>query len=105
MRQNSIGIFSEVTTQAFKKLQTLRKKIKLPPLEKIWHSHHLDETIIPKMFHHSEIIDFSSTYWLITRVIYPFFEEPKHNTAIHKFASNLSQDGDYGLVKMFIVKK
>lgn len=105
MKKNSIGIFSEVTTQAFKKLQTLRKKLNLPPLEKIWHSHHLDESFIPKIFPHSEIIDYSSTYWLITRVIYPYFEEPKHNSVIHNFASNLSQNGNYGMVKLFLVKK
>lgn len=105
MKQNSIGIFSEVTQQAFKKIQTLRRKIKLPPLEKVWHSRYLDETLLSRIFKHSKIIDFSSTYWLVTRVIYPFFEEPKHNSIIHKFAFNLSQEGDYGLVKLFIVKK
>lgn len=105
MTKNSIGIFSEVTTQAFKKLQSLRKKLKLPPLAKIWHSHHLDEKFIPEIFSNSKIIDYSSTYWLITRVIYPYFEEPKHNSFIHSFASKLSQSGDYGMVKLFIVKK
>jgi ubiquinone/menaquinone biosynthesis C-methylase UbiE len=105
MKQNSIGVFSEVTIQAFKNLQKLRKKLNLSPLEKIWHSHHLDESVISKIFPHSEIIDYSSTYWLITRVIYPYFEEPKHNSVIHNFASNLSQNGDYGMVKLFLVKK
>ena len=105
MNQKSVGIFSEVTTQAFKNLQKLRKKLKLSPLVKIWHSHHLDESVISKIFPHSEIIDYSSTYWLITRVIYPYFEEPKHNSLIHNFASNLSQEGDYGMVKLFLVKK
>ena len=105
MKSNSIGIFSEVTKQAFKKIQLLRKKINLPPLEKVWHSIYLDEIIFSQIFSNSKIIDFSSTYWLITRVIYPFFEEPIHNTMLHKFASTLSQQGDYGLVKMVIVKK
>jgi ubiquinone/menaquinone biosynthesis C-methylase UbiE len=105
MKQNSIGIFSEVTIQAFKKLQALRKKLGLEPIEKVWHSHHLDESFVQDTFKHSEIIDYSSTYWLITRVIYPYFEEPKHNSLIHSFASKLSQFGDYGMVKLFLVKK
>jgi ubiquinone/menaquinone biosynthesis C-methylase UbiE len=105
MKQNSVGIFSEVTTQAFKKLQTLRKKLGLQPIEKVWHSHHLDESFVKEIFNHSTIIDYSSTYWLITRVIYPYFEEPKHNSLIHSFASTLSQSGDYGMVKLFVVRK
>ena len=50
MKQNSIGIFSEVSQQAFKKIQTLRKKIHLTPLEKVWHSHYLDESLFSSIF-------------------------------------------------------
>ena len=71
---------------------------------KVWHSCYLDENIFQTIFPICEKFDFSSTYWLITRVIYPFFEEPKHNSPIHKFAANISQVGDYSLTKLFVVQ-
>jgi hypothetical protein len=57
--------------------------------------------VVRAVFPSLEIIDYSSTYWLITRVVYPYFAEPKHNTALHDFAAGLHQDGPYGLVKLF----
>lgn len=98
------GIFSEVTNQSFKKIQNLRKSLGISPLEKVWHSRHLNEEIIRSIFSKVDKVDFSSTYWLITRVIYPYFQEPRHNTQLHNFASKISQTGDYGMVKIFIVK-
>jgi predicted TPR repeat methyltransferase len=99
-----VGIFSEVTTQSFKKIQELRKKLSISPLEKVWHSCYLDENIFQNIFSSCKIFDFSSTYWLITRAVYPYFEEPKHNSTIHEFAANLSQTGNYGLTKLFVVQ-
>lgn len=68
------------------------------------HSLYVDENIIKSNFKKSKIMDFSSTYWLITRVIYPYFQNPKHNSEIHKFSSGLTQSGNYGLVKLFLVE-
>lgn len=104
MSKNSIGIFSEVSIQAFEKLQSLRKDLTMKPLEKVWHSKYLDENLFKNTFSNVKIYDFSSIYWLVTRVIYPYFEEPKHNTKLHDFTSKLEQTGNYGLVKVFVVK-
>jgi phospholipid N-methyltransferase len=98
------GIFSEGSRQALLELNRLRKNLNLDDLQKIWHSLYVDQEYLKKIFPSVRIIDFSSLYWLITRVIYPFFEEPKHNSSIHKFASQLKQSGNYGLVKLFLVK-
>lgn len=104
LSDSGVGIFSEATQQSFEKIQKLRRDLSVPPLEKVWHSCYLDENIFQTIFSSCKIFDFSSTYWLITRVIYPYFEEPKHNSSIHKFAANLSQNGNYGLTKLFVVQ-
>lgn len=100
---NGVGIFSEITLQAYKKILKLRKTLGVSSLEKVWHSNHIDENEIKSIFTKSKKIDFSSTYWLITRVIYPYFQKPRHNTKLHNFASKISQCGNYGLVKLFVV--
>lgn len=104
MHKNSIGLFSEITTQAFEQIQELRKKLGVKPLDKVWHSLYLDETLVSDIFSRITVKDFSSTYWLITRVIYPFFAEPKHNSKIHDFAAKLDQNGKHGLVKLFVAR-
>jgi len=98
------GLLSECSIQALKKIQEIRKLLGVKPLKKVWHSRYLDEQFLPKVFTNIKVIDFSSTYWLITRAIYPFFEEPKHNTKIHDVAAKLTQTGNYGLVKLFVIR-
>lgn len=98
------GILSECSVQALEEIQKIRKLLGIEPLKKVWHSRYLDERFLSKIFSNSKVIDFSSTYWLITRVIYPFFEEPKHNSKIHEVAAKLAQTGNYGLVKLFVVR-
>ena len=98
------GMFSEVSIQAFKTIQKLRATLEIEPIEKVWHSLYLDEKILYDIFPKTKKIDFSSTYWFITRVIYPYFEKPKHNTKLHDFAASIPQKGNYGLVKLFVVQ-
>lgn len=103
--ESGIGIFSEVTYKAYKKLNLLRKKLHLPPLAKVWHSRHLRITELEKYFTQVTEKDYFSTYILITRVIYPYFVKvPVHNTEIAKFASTLPQQGDYSYLKLLIIK-
>ena len=103
LKPTGIGIFSECTIQSLNKIQKLRKQLSVPKFEKIWHSRYLDENFLEKVFSKIEVIDFSSSFWLITRVIFPYFQKPKHNTLLHKFAANVEQTGNYGLVKIFLV--
>lgn len=104
LKKSGFGIFSECTIQSLKNHQKLRKKLSIEPYEKIWHSTYIDENTLKLFFKTYQKIDFSSSYYLITRIIYPYFSKPKHNTKIHDFASSLDQHGDYSLVKLFIVK-
>ena len=105
LSKNGIGLFCECTVQALNEIQKLRKKLGILPLKKVWHSRYIDVNTILSLFTNTRIIDFASTYWFLTRIIYPYFEEPKHNTNFHKLAATLPQKGDNGLVKLFIVQK
>jgi|SRR6185312_2621519 len=98
------GLLSECSVQSLQSLQKIRKLLGIEPLQKVWHSRYLDEKLLAKVFSDIKVIDFSSTYWLVTRAIYPFFEDPKHNSKIHEVAAKLVQSGNYGLVKLFVVR-
>ena len=105
LSKKGVGLICECTVQALKKIQKLRKELGMIPLDKIWHSRYVETNTMSSLFTNVKIIDFASTYWFLTRIIYPYFEEPKHNTIFHEFVSNLPQEGNYGLVKLFIVQK
>ncbi len=101
---NGMGLFSECTADGFKNINNLRKKLDVGKLEKVWHSKYLENQQLDKYFPNYKIKDFSSMYYLITRVLYPMFEEPKHNTSLADFAASLKQDSDYSFLKLIIVK-
>tara|TARA_B110000467_G_C18336006_1_gene497828 strand:- start:3294 stop:4049 length:756 start_codon:yes stop_codon:yes gene_type:complete len=105
LTKKGTGLFCECTIQALNEIQKLRKKLGISPLDKVWHSKYVDVNIISSLFTKTRIVDFASTYWFLTRIIYPYFKDPKHNTEFHKFASILPQEGNYGLVKLFVVQK
>ena len=105
LKDDGLGIFSEGTQQALDKLNYLRERLGVPPFHRIWHSLHVDQGHIRQVFSSVDVVDFSSTYWLITRVIYPYFQEPQHNTPLHQFAAELPQIGDHGLVKIFLARR
>lgn len=104
-KTKNIGIFSECTEEGFNNLNELRKKLKLKDLEKVWHSRYLTKNQLDKYFINYNIEDFSSIYYLITRIIYPYFEEPKHNTVLADFAASLKQEGDYSFLKLITFYK
>jgi len=99
-----LGLFSEGTVQGLARLNELRRQLELAPLEKVWHSHYLDEGELTRIFGSIETVHFAPVYWLITRVIYPYFEEPRHDTQLHRFAATLPQSGDFSPVRLFAVR-
>jgi SAM-dependent methyltransferase len=96
------AVLSEGTQQALDRLNDLRAQAGVEPFARVWHSLYVDEQAIKDAFDHVEVHDFSSLYWLLTRVVYPSFEEPQHNSPFHSFAASLPQVGDFGLVKLFV---
>jgi SAM-dependent methyltransferase len=103
LKEEGVGILSEGTQQALDELNRLRAELGIGPFERIWHSLYIDRQQLQQVFSSVRVEDFASTYWLITRVVYPYFQEPKHNTLLHKIASELPQTGGHGLVKIFVV--
>jgi|GEM_PF-2758626 len=105
LRPGGLGLLSEGTVQGLARVNELRLGLSLQPLEKVWHSQYLDEGMVRRLFGTMAISQFASTYWLITRVIYPYFEKtPEHGTPLHDFAASIDQSGDYCPVRLFAVR-
>jgi 2-polyprenyl-3-methyl-5-hydroxy-6-metoxy-1,4-benzoquinol methylase len=104
LTKKGVGILSEGTRQGLNVLNKLRKHLGVNPIENIWHCLYVDEEELYEIFSNVEIEEFCSLYWLITRVIYPYFKEPKHNTSIHDFAASLPQGEGFSLVKLIKVR-
>ncbi len=99
-----VGLLSEGTEQGLARLNELRAALDVGRLDKVWHSCYLDERDIECIFSNVEIVHFAPLYWLITRVVYPYFEEPRHDTPLHQFAASLPQAGDFSPVRLFAVQ-
>lgn len=98
-----VGIFSEGLEEGLEVLASLRAELGLPPLEKVWHSLYLRRDQFASAFHSVKVTEFCSLYWLLTRVVYPHFSDPVHNSPFHRFAAGLPQVGGFGLVKLITV--
>jgi SAM-dependent methyltransferase len=101
---DGVGLLSEGSVQGLDRLNELRAGLDVDRLEKVWHSRYLDERDIELAFGSVEIVHFAPLYWLLTRVVYPYFDEPHHNTPLHKFAAGLPQAGDFSPVRLFAVR-
>jgi hypothetical protein len=101
---DGVMIMSEGTQSGFTALNDLREATGQPRMSDIWHCLYVDEEMIKDVFDTVSITEFCSTYWLLTRVIYPYKREAEHNTPIHDLAAKLPQIGEYGLVKMIVAR-
>jgi SAM-dependent methyltransferase len=104
LRPGGVGLLSEGSVQGLARLNELRAGLGVDRLEKVWHSRYLDERDIELVFGSMEIVHFAPLYWLITRVVYPYFEHPRHDTPLHRFAASLPQAGDFSPVRLFAVR-
>jgi len=99
-------VLSECFSNQFKIFNKMRKDAGLTPIEKVWHSRYIDESMLDRNFDNIVYIDFCSTYMLITRLIYPMFEDsPKHNQFIHDYASCTPESGSNSYLKIVIITK
>jgi SAM-dependent methyltransferase len=104
IKPGGVGLLSEGSVQGLARLNELRAELGVEALEKVWHSRYLDEDEIDRIFPGVEVVHFAPLYWLLTRVVYPYFEEPRHNTPLHQFAATLPQTGDASPVRLFAVR-
>jgi len=105
LKPNGIALLSEGFIENVEKIDKLRGKLDLEPIGTVWHSRYLTKKQVQDNLENAELIDFASTYWLVTRVITPHFTEPVHNSKIADFSSQLPQLGDYSIVKLIHYEK
>ena len=99
-----VVIIAECFRNGFDRFNDLREQAGLEPIDKVWHSRHVDESALEKIFGQVEFVSYCSTYMLVTRLVYPFFEDPVHNHAIHDLAARLPESGDHAFLKIAVLR-
>ena len=91
-----------------------RVELGLEPIALRWHNTYLDEarflSTLEAGFELSEISPISSTYYLVTRLVYSKLcqlegVEPAYDHPIYEIATQLPALGDLGPIKMLVLKK
>lgn len=95
-------------------LNYLRKLFDLPPIPIRWHNRYFNEWEFEcearRYFREIRKVDFSSSYYLATRVIYSKMcqlqgVEPDYWHPIHQLSTKLPHAGDFSPIKLFVMKK
>lgn len=114
LKPKGIFLMSEATVGGLKKINALRKEAGLEEIKQPWHNLYIDEDIFIKavsdFFKLVDILNFSSTYYLGSRVIQPFIKKLVNQplsylSEINRLFVQLPSYGDYGIQKLFILKK
>lgn len=107
-------LMCEDTQQGLSKLNELRRLVDLPEITNRWHNLYLDEREIlvfcESLFDIEEVDNFSSTYYLASRIFNGKLadmdgQEPRYDHPINRIAARLPAVGDYGPLKLFIMRK
>lgn len=114
LRPGGLYLMCECTQQGLSSLNRLRGCVSLPEINTRWHNLYLDETeILPfcqELFEPEGVDNFSSTYYLASRIFNGKLaemagENPRYDHPINEIASRLPAVGDYGPVKLFLLRK
>ncbi len=106
-------LLSEASAQGWRNMNRLRKEFGLNEIPQPWHNLYLDEeklfpTLKPWM-KLVENINFSSTYYIGSRVLQPFIigkdKEPCFDSEINKLFTLFPNVGDYGTQKLYVFRK
>lgn len=107
-------IMIEGTVQGYENINSLRERFKIARTPIRWHNNYLDEEkLIPFLNENFDIVcirNFSSTYYIGSRVIQPvilkpFKKEPRYDFFLNRLFSYLPNFGNYGIQKLFICRK
>jgi cyclopropane fatty-acyl-phospholipid synthase-like methyltransferase len=112
---NGIVLLSEDTLQGFNSVNLLRKQVGLEPITKRWHNTLINEDIfssepICSLFKLKDIIDFSSTYYMISRVINISYartmkDDQDYYPELDSIAALLPPVGNFGLLRLIVLEK
>lgn len=114
LKKGGVYISIENFVDGNKELNDLRKEMGLPEIPVRWHNlffkpaDYIKQT--KKYFKKVEIINFSSSYYYATRVIYSKYcqmknIQPDYQHEIHKLSIDLPSTGNYSPIKLSIHKK
>jgi hypothetical protein len=90
-------------------LNAMRRAVKLEGIPVRWHNLYFDEAEFisrtAEMFSEVNIVNFSSTYYLITRVVYSALCKmqdvaPDYDHPIHTIAADMPAIGDFSPIKL-----
>ena len=107
-------IMIEATVQGYENINRLRERFGISKTRIRWHNNYLDEEkLIPFLnstFQSVYFKDFSSTYYVGSRVIQPlllkpFGKEPSYDFRLNWFFSHLPSSGNYGIQKLIVCHK
>ena len=117
LKDNGLYLMCEDSAQGLQNLNVIRQYVGLQAIETRWHNLYIDEghinETIKGMFTVEKIINFSSFYYLASRVINAKISqeqgiEPSYDSEINRVAamcSSLSCFGDFGPLKLFVLRK
>lgn len=107
-------IMIEGTMQGYENMNSLRERFGIPRTPIRWHNNYLDEgRLIPFLNENFDITcvrNFSSTYYIGSRVIQPlilkpFRKEPRYDFFLNRLFSYVPSFGDYGIQKLIVCRK
>jgi len=114
LAQGKVYIMMESTLQGYENISRMRERFGIERTQVRWHNKYLDEnTLIPflkRMFDIEQAVNFSSTYYVGSRVIQPlllkpFGKEPSYDFVLNRLFAWLPSLGDRGIQKMFVLRK
>ena len=114
LNENGVYIAIENFAETNNNFNELRKKFNLEEIPVRWHNFFFEEKKFlsqnKKYFNNIEFRDFSSSYYLATRIIYSAVcqienKEPDYNHEINKLALNLPCIGNFSPIRLVILKK
>lgn len=117
LKPGGLLILSEATIQGWKKMNSFRKEWGLPDIPMPPFNQYLDQAklceAISTRLHLVDIVDFSSTYYVGTRVLKPLLikalgeniDVSNPNMEWNRWFASMPSYGDYGTQKLFIFKK
>jgi hypothetical protein len=94
-------------------LNSLRRSLDLAEIPVRWHNRYFDEIIFieraGKLFKEVELLSFSSTYYLVTRVVYSALckregAAPGYDHPIYDIATALPPTGNFSPIKMIVAR-
>ena len=114
LKKRGLYVMCEDTQEGLKRLNQLRKTMGLYKIPNRWHNLYINEkkffAVIKKFFELKLVDNFSSTYYLASRIFNGKLaalekKEPDYNHPINQIAAKLPAIGDYGPLKIFVLIK